>query len=285
MFGRNRKTKVFGSSGVRGAELPGSGHEPPNARTPEPPNAFQTGSVSPKAVQRRAKRRDVAELVRRARRLSPILAKLYPDARVMLDFETPLHLLVATILAAQCTDERVNQVTPALFRRYRTAEGFARADPAALEEMIRSTGFFRSKARSVIACCRQIAERHGGHVPRTMEELTALPGVGRKTANVVLWNAFRVPGLAVDTHVGRVVNRIGLAASDDPDTIEAQVCELFPRERWGIVTHLVGFHGRKTCFARKPNCPACAIRNLCDYPDKTPSLTATKPSRMAARRR
>jgi endonuclease-3 len=240
--------------------------------------------MSPKAAQRRAKTRDVAELKRRARKVLPILETLYPDARVMLDFQSPLQLLVATILAAQCTDERVNQVTPALFRRYPTARAFAEADAAALEAMIRSTGFFRSKARSVIGCCRAIAERHGGEVPRTMEELTALPGVGRKTANVLLWNAYRIPGLAVDTHVGRVVNRIGFAASDDPDAIEAQVCELFPRERWGIVTHLIGFHGRKTCSARKPNCPGCAIRDLCDFPDKTPAA-AKQPSRPPARRR
>ena len=240
-------------------------------------------TVSPKKPAR-AKTRDVGELKRRARKILPILEKLYPDARAMLDFQSPLQLLVATILAAQCTDERVNQVTPALFRRYPTVRALAEADPAALEAMIRSTGFFRSKARSVIGCCRAIAERHGGEVPRTMEELTALPGVGRKTANVLLWNAFRIPGLAVDTHVGRVVNRIGLAASDDPDTIEAQVCELFPRERWGIVTHLIGFHGRKACFARNPNCPGCAIRDLCDFPDKTPA--AAKPSsRTAAGRR
>ena len=233
----------------------------------------------------RAKTRNVAELKRRARKILPLIERLYPDARVMLEFRTPLQLLVATILAAQCTDARVNQVTPALFRRFRTAQDFAEADPAALEGMIRSTGFFRSKARSVIGCCRAMLERHGGEVPRTLEALTALPGVGRKTANVVLWNAFRIPGLAVDTHVGRVATRIGLAASDDPDSIEAQVCVLFPQERWGIVTHLIGFHGRKTCFARKPNCPGCAIRSLCDFPGKTPSPAATPPSRSGAGRR
>ncbi len=235
-----------------------------------------------KKVQRAAKR-DVGELKRRARKILPRFEKLYPDARVMLDFKDALQLLVATILAAQCTDERVNQVTPALFRRYPTAKVFAEADPAELEGMIRSTGFFRSKARSVIGCCRQIVQQHGGEVPRTMEELTALPGVGRKTANVVLWNAFGVPGIAVDTHVGRVAVRIGLAASEEPDTIEAQLSELFPRERWGIVTHLVGFHGRRTCFARKPNCPACPIRGLCDWPQKT--LAARQPPRKATARR
>jgi len=149
--------------------------------------------------------------------------------------------------------------------------------------MVRSTGFFRSKARSVIGCCRELAGRHGGEVPRTLEGLTALPGVGRKTANVLLWNAFGLPGIAVDTHVGRVATRIGLAATDDPDEIEAQLCELFPRERWGVVTHLMGFHGRKTCFARKPNCPACAIRDLCDWPHKTPG--AARPAGPVATRR
>jgi len=224
--------------------------------------------MNPKTGARTGKR-DVAELKRRARKILPILERLYPDARVMLDFTTPLQLVVATILAAQCTDERVNRVTPILFRRYRTAKDFAGADPAELEEMIRSTGFFRSKARSVIGCCRHLAEHHGGEVPCSMEELTALPGVGRKTANVVLWNAFGIPGIAVDTHLGRVAGRIGLATSDDPDVIEAQVSELFPRERWGIVTHLIGFHGRRTCFARKPNCPGCAFCDLCDWPGKT----------------
>jgi endonuclease-3 len=231
----------------------------------------------------RAVKRDLAELRRRARRILPILEKLYPDARVMLEFQTPLQLLVATILAAQCADERVNQVTPALFKKYQTAKDFAEGDPAQLEEMIRPTGFFRSKTRSLIACCRHLVERHAGQVPRTLEELTALPGVGRKTANILLWNAFGIPGIGVDTHVGRVAGRIGLANADDPDGIEAQLCELLPRERWGTATHLLGFHGRKTCYARKPNCPACAIRNLCDWPQKTPALPrpAAKP---AARR-
>ncbi len=237
--------------------------------------------MSPRKGARRAKR-DVGELKRRAGKILPVLERLYPDARVMLDFRTPLQLLVATILSAQCTDERVNQVTPILFRRYPTARDFAAADPAALEAMVRSTGFFRSKARSVIGCCRAMVERHGGDVPRTLEELTTLPGVGRKTANVVLWNAFRIPGLAVDTHVGRVATRIGLAASDDPDVIEAQVCELYPSERWGIVTHLIGFHGRKTCFARKPSCPGCGIRTLCDFPAKTPPPAPAVPARAAA---
>lgn len=225
--------------------------------------------------RRAARARDVAELKRRARRILPVLERLYPDARVMLDFTSPLQLLIATILAAQCTDERVNQVTPALFRRYPTARAFAEADPAELEEMIRPTGFFRAKTKSVIGCCRALVERHGGQVPRTLEELTALPGVGRKTANVVLWNAFGIPGIAVDTHLGRVATRIGLAAADDPDTIEAQVCELFPKERWGVVTHLLGFHGRRTCLARKPRCPGCAIRTLCDWPAKTPAPPGT----------
>jgi endonuclease III len=238
--------------------------------------------MNSKKVQRSAKR-DVGELRRRARKILPGLERLYPDARVMLDFKTPLQLLVATILAAQCTDERVNQVTPALFGQYPSAKDLAGADPAQLEAMIRPTGFFRSKARSLIGCCRALADRHGGEVPRSLEELTALPGVGRKTANIILWNAFGIPGIAVDTHVGRVASRIGLAGSDDPDTIEAQLCELFPRERWGMATHLIGFHGRKTCHARSPNCPACAIRDLCDWPQKTPAL-ARPAGRPAARR-
>ena len=144
--------------------------------------------------------------------------------------------------------------------------------------MIRPTGFFRSKAKSVMGCCRHLVAQHGGEVPRTMEELTRLPGVGRKTANVVLWNAFRIPGLAVDTHVGRVSQRLGLADRDDPDSIEESLCELFPQEQWGVVTHLIGHHGRRTCLARKPDCPGCAIRTLCDWPAKTPG-PARSPSR------
>jgi endonuclease-3 len=205
----------------------------------------------------------------RARRLLTRRERAYPDATIALDFRTPLELTVATILAAQCTDERVNQVTPALFRTYRTAADYARADPATLEGEIRSTGFFRAKARAITGMARALVERHGGEVPRTLEALTALPGVGRKTANVVLGNAFGVPGIAVDTHVFRVSQRLGLARANDPDQVEAQLAEVIPRPRWTRFCHLLQAHGRQVCLARSPACPACPLRALCPWPGKT----------------
>jgi endonuclease-3 len=205
----------------------------------------------------------------RARAITARLEQAYPDATIALRFETPLQLLVATILAAQCTDERVNQVTPGLFARYRRAADFAAASPATLEGEVRSTGFFRAKTRAIIGMARALVERHGGEVPRTMEDLTALPGVGRKTANVLLGNAFGVPGIAVDTHVFRVSRRLGLAKADDPDRVEAQLAEVVPRPRWTRFCHLVQAHGRRVCLARSPACPACPIRALCPWPGKT----------------
>ncbi len=205
----------------------------------------------------------------RARKIVGLLERAYPEATIALRFETPLQLLVATILAAQCTDERVNQVTPALFRTYRSAVDFARAAPATLEDEIRSTGFFRAKARSIIGMARALLERHGGEVPRTLEELTALPGVGRKTANVVLGNAFGIPGIAVDTHVFRVSQRLGLAKAAGPDRVEAQLAEVVPRPQWTRFCHLLQAHGRRVCVARTPACPTCPVRALCPWPGKT----------------
>jgi endonuclease-3 len=205
----------------------------------------------------------------RARRIVRGLERAYPDATIALRFETPLQLLAATILAAQCTDERVNQVTPALFRKYRTAADLARADPATLEDEIRSTGFFRAKSRALVGMARALVERHGGEVPRTLEALTALPGVGRKTANVVLGNAFGIPGIAVDTHVFRVSQRLGLARADDPVRIEAQLAEVIPRPGWTRFCHLLQAHGRQVCVARGPACPTCPVRALCPWPGKT----------------
>ena len=205
----------------------------------------------------------------RARSLIRHLERAYPDAACALRFTTPLELLVATILAAQCTDERVNQVTRTLFEKYRSAEDYARADPETFENEIRSTGFFRAKTRSVIGMARALVERHGGEVPRTLDALTALPGVGRKTANVVLGNAFGVPGIAVDTHVFRVTQRLGLAKSEDPDQLEAQLAAVVPRAQWTRFCHLIQAHGRRTCTARKPACPVCPVRTLCPWPDKT----------------
>jgi endonuclease-3 len=201
-------------------------------------------------------------------RILSILGKTYPDARCELNFSTPLELLIATILSAQCTDARVNMVTGELFKRYRSARAFAEADPSRLEEEIRSTGFFRSKAKNTIACCQALVREFGGAVPRTMEELTTLPGVGRKTANIVLYNAYGIPGFGVDTHVVRVTNRLGLVDTEEPDAIEALLCPVIPREQWGMATHLFIFHGRRTCHAKQPRCPECRVRSLCPWPEK-----------------
>jgi len=206
---------------------------------------------------------------RRAVTILSRLAKAYPDAGLELAWRTPLELLVATILSAQCTDERVNLVTAELFKRYGRAEDYARADPAALEREIHSTGFFKAKTRSLIGMGRALVERHGGVVPRAAEDLMALPGVGRKTANVVLGNAFGVPALAVDTHVFRVAQRLGLAKSDDADEIHDQLCAVIPRSLWTAATHRFIIHGRRTCFAKHPECSRCAVRDLCPWPDKT----------------
>jgi len=205
-------------------------------------------------------------------RAAEILARLdtaYPGATIELAFSSPLELLVATILSAQCTDERVNAVTGDLFKRYRSAEAYARADPAVLERAIHSTGFYRAKARSLIGMGRALVERHGGVVPDAADALETLPGVGRKTAHVVLGNAFGIPALAVDTHVFRVSQRLGLARADEADEIHDQLCALIPRSQWTRATHLLIIHGRRTCFARRPECPRCAVRGLCPWPDKT----------------
>ncbi len=206
---------------------------------------------------------------KRARKIIRALKKAYPDAKIALDFSNPLELLVATILAAQCTDERVNRVTPALFAKYRTARDWAQADLGALERLIHSTGFFRAKARAIVGMARALVERHGGEVPRTRDALTALPGVGLKTANVILGNAFGQPAIAVDTHVFRVAQRLGLARSEDADEIHDQLVEVLPRREWTLITHLLTTHGRRTCSARKPACPVCPVRTLCRWPDKT----------------
>ena len=205
----------------------------------------------------------------RARKILQALERAYPDAKIALDFGTPLQLLVATILSAQCTDERVNMVTPALFKTYPSAEALARAKPDKLEAAIRSTGFYRAKTRSLLGMAKALVERHDGEVPRTREALTELPGVGLKTANVVLGNAFGEDALAVDTHVFRVAQRLGLARSDDPDEIHDQLLEVVPRGQRTRATHLLITHGRRTCVARKPACPVCPVRALCPWPDKT----------------
>ena len=191
------------------------------------------------------------------------MAQLYPDAHCALHYANPLQLLIATMLSAQCTDERVNRVTPALFARYPNARAFAEADQDELEKMIQSTGFFRNKAKNIIACCRQLQELHGGEVPRMMEELVPLPGVGRKTANVLLGNAFDVPGIPVDTHVGRLSQRMGLSEYTDPVKIERDLMALIPRKQWTMFAHRMIFHGRQACHARKPLCSKCQLAALC----------------------
>lgn len=198
-----------------------------------------------------------------ARKILRILARLYPDAHCALEFETPLQLLIATILSAQCTDVRVNMVTPALFAKYPDAQAFATADIAELEKAIQSTGFFRNKARNIMGCCKQIVEKHGGEVPGCMEDLVELPGVGRKTANVLLGNAFGVPGITVDTHVSRLSQRMGLTKQTDPEKIEQDLMQVIPQKDWTIFSHRMIFHGRQVCFARKPNCEGCALNEIC----------------------
>jgi endonuclease-3 len=193
----------------------------------------------------------------RAGRVLAALDRHYRRARCTLDFSSPLELLVATVLSAQCTDERVNKVTPALFAKYRTAADYAAADLETLMGEIRSTGFFRNKARSIQGAARALVERHGGAVPRTIEELTALPGVGRKTANVILGNAFGVPGVVVDTHVARVAGRLGLTASTDPVRIEFDLMKIVPRQRWVRFSHQLIAHGRAVCRAPRPLCASC----------------------------
>ena len=200
----------------------------------------------------------------RARTILGRLKKEYPDARCALDHGDAYQLLVATILSAQCTDARVNLVTPALFARYPTAQVLAAADPAEVEELIRSTGFFRNKTKSLIGMARALLAGHGGEVPRTMEELRVLPGVGRKTANVVLGNAYGInEGVTVDTHVTRLSRLLGLTRHDDPVKIEQDLMQLFPQEEWALLSHLLIVHGRQVCIARRPRCPACVLADLC----------------------
>jgi endonuclease-3 len=193
-----------------------------------------------------------------------------PSAKVELAYGTPLELLIATILSAQCTDERVNQVTPALFKRYRRAADYAEAELAELEAIIRSTGFFKSKARNIVACGRMLTERFGGEVPDTMEELVMLPGVGRKTANVILGSYFGQPAIVVDTHVKRVANRLGLAASEEPERIELDLQRLIPRDQWTSGSQRLLLHGRYVCMARKPECARCVLYSDCAWEGKRP---------------
>ncbi len=191
------------------------------------------------------------------------LASLYPEARCSLDHETPLQLLVATILSAQCTDALVNKITPTLFQKYPDVDSLACANTDELESIIQRITFFRTKARNVIACCQQILKDHQGKIPRTLEDLIKLPGVGRKTANVVLGNAFDIPGITVDTHVGRLSRRLGLTTQKDAGKVEIDLMDLIPKKEWIQFSHRMIFHGRQVCRSRYPNCSKCELSQLC----------------------
>ena len=209
-------------------------------------------------------RESMADKIARTQKIISVLQRAYPNAHCELNFSSPLQLLVATILSAQCTDKRVNLVTAELFKKYRSAKDFAVAPMAEIEEVIKSTGFFRNKARNLKACCAALVEKFGGEVPRTMDELHALAGVGRKTANVVLGNAFGINvGVVVDTHVTRLSNRLGLTKEKDAVKIEQQLLQLVPQKDWTLFSHWLIWHGRRRCAARKPDCAKCEIKNLC----------------------
>jgi endonuclease-3 len=218
----------------------------------------------PRAARPRPGRESAAAKAARAGTIFRRLHQAYPDARCALNHGDAYQLLVATILSAQCTDARVNLVTPAFFARYPAAEDLARADAADVEELIRSTGFFRNKTRSLIGMAQALVADHGGQVPRSMEELRVLPGVGRKTANVILGNAYGInEGITVDTHVTRLSRLLNLTRSDDPVRIEQDLMPLFPRADWALLSHLLIFHGRQVCVARRPRCPECVVADLC----------------------
>jgi endonuclease-3 len=228
----------------------------------------QAGTGKRGLVTRRNTVRQPARPPVRPSALLERLQELYPDAKCALHHRNAYELLCATILSAQCTDARVNLVTPELFARYPTPFELANADPADVEEIIRSTGFFRNKTRSLIGMAQAVVERHGGEVPRTMEELRRLPGVGRKTANVVLGNAFDTnEGVTVDTHVTRLSRLLGLSRETEPEKIEQELMRLFPRDSWGLLSHLLIFHGRQVCIARRPRCGSCVLAQVCPSAD------------------
>jgi endonuclease-3 len=206
---------------------------------------------------------DKKEAAERVKKIYPILVKTYPKATVTLDFKTPLELLTSTILAAQCTDARVNTVAKDLYKKYRSAKDWAKADISEIENDIRSTGFYKNKAKAIKAASQKIIDEFGGRVPKTMEELLTLPGVGRKTANVILGNAFGVPGIVTDTHVIRLSRRLGLSENSEPVKIEFDLMEIVPKKNWTLFSHLLVFHGRNICVARKPLCEKCPISKHC----------------------
>ena len=203
-----------------------------------------------------SKKKRALEIIRR-------LKKQFPDAAIELHFKSPMELVAATILSAQCTDKRVNMVTPALFKKYKSMKDYAKANLKTFEKEIHSTGFYRAKARNIIGCAKELVKRFGGRVPNRMEDLITLPGIGRKTANVILGNIFNTPGLVVDTHMKRIANRLRLTHQQDPEKIEFELNEIVPGKDWTQFSHLIIWHGRRTCFARKPKCAECAINTLC----------------------
>jgi endonuclease-3 len=225
--------------------------------------ATVSGPPNPGNVTPRAAGESLLALKRRARRINRALAELYPYAHAELDFRSPFELLVATVLSAQTTDVVVNQVTPLLFARYPDARSMAEADPAELEVILKPTGFFRAKARNVMALCNRLVDEYDGEVPPRLQDLVTLPGVGRKTANVVLGNAFGVPGLTVDTHFGRLVRRFGWTEESDPVKVESEIAELVPKKEWTDFSHRVIFHGRRVCHAKKAACGACGLAQWC----------------------
>jgi len=225
--------------------------------------SIDSGTPEPDSTTPRVSGESTLALKRRARRINRALAELYPYAHAELDFRSPFELLVATVLSAQTTDVVVNQITPMLFARYPDARSMAEADPAELEVILKPTGFFRAKARNVMALCNRLVDEYDGEVPPRLQDLVTLPGVGRKTANVVLGNAFGIPGITVDTHFGRLARRFGWTESDDPVRVEADVAELFEPRDWTMLSHRVVFHGRRVCHSRKPACGACAVATWC----------------------
>ncbi|MFC8532560.1 endonuclease III [Streptomyces sp. NPDC057249] len=260
--GKGKKLKKTAESGSGAAKsrsggAAGSG----SARRAKPEEAGAPGAAAPKKKPGRPESH--LAMVRRARRINRELAEVYPYAHPELDFRNPFELLVATVLSAQTTDLRVNQTTPALFAAYPTPEDMAAAVPERLEELIRPTGFFRAKAKSLLGLSAALRDDFGGEVPGRLADLVKLPGVGRKTANVVLGNAFGVPGITVDTHFGRLVRRWKWTEQEDPEKVEAEIAAIFPKSEWTMLSHRVIFHGRRVCHARKPACGACPIAPLC----------------------
>ncbi|AEH22719.1 endonuclease III [Thermodesulfobacterium geofontis OPF15] len=215
--------------------------------------------------EKEEKKEKLSELKKRVREIIKRLKKTYPDAKIALNFKNPLQLLVATILSAQCTDERVNEVTKDLFKKYKTAKDFAEADLDELAEDIKSTGFYRQKAKYIKECCKILVEKYNGEVPKTMEELLELPGVARKTANIVLANAYGiVEGIPVDTHVRKISQRLGIVSSKQPEKMEKELMEIVPKKDWFAFPYLIQAHGRKICLGRKPKCEECILKDLCN---------------------